>query len=266
MKKVSCFFCSMSVICCLHAQVNLHGTIYKDAVKKLPADSALVYVNGGEQSYADKEGKYAVRMYLTDTLFIVYLSNTYRYFLPEYWFASGASDIYLNDSSGVNLMYHQLKPVSVKSSNYNVDSIDRRKEYEQVFDYRSQKVSMGNNKWHDSVATIGGKVALDTRNKKLSLLNVTSLAHAIKSKKKKQTLRLQKRLLETEHADYVEHTFTPALVEKYSGMHNDDSLRLFIRNYAPPYETFIQMNELDVGMYIIKNIRLFRTASVSETP
>lgn len=264
MKKIGCFLHTFFVLSYLHAQVDVHGTIYKDFTKHERADSVPVYIKGGQYLFTDHEGNFKIRMLSSDTLCIKYLNKLYLYYPTGAEFSSGTVDIFLDDSTGFTTSYHPLTPVTVKTNNYAADSLKRRKEYEQAFEFRADKVSMGNNKWHDSIPTIGGKVPKDTRNKKLSLLNVTSLAHAIKWKKKKQTITLQKRLINAEQTEYVEHEFTPAIVEKYSGMHDDDSLKLFIQKYAPSYDELVTMNELDKGMYILKNIKLFRGIQVND--
>jgi len=264
MKKIGCFLHTFFALSYLHAQVDIHGTVYKDFTKREPVDSVPVYIKGGQHLFTDWAGNFKIRMSSSDTLCLYYLNKLYLYYPTSAEFSSGTFDIFLDDSTGFTTSYHSLIPVTVKTNSYTEDSLKRRKEYEQVFEFRADKISMGNNKWHDSIPTIGGKVPKDTRNKKLSLLNVTSLAHAIKWKKKKQTLALQKRLVKAEQIEYVEHEFTPALVEKYSGMHDDDSLKLFIQKYAPTYDDLVMMNELDKGMYILKNIRLFRGTQVSD--
>ena len=264
MKKIGCFLNTFFALSFLHAQVNVRGTVYKDFIKHEAADSAAVYIKGGQHLITDKAGNFKIRMSSSDTLYINYRNKQYRYYPTRAEFSSGVFEIYLDDSTGFTINYHTLTPVTVKNNRYTADSLERRKEYERIFKFRTDKINMGNNKWHDSIPTIGGKVARDTRNKKLSLLNITSLTHAIKSKKTKQTLALQKRLIKQEQTNYVEHVFTPALVEKYSGIHDDDSLNLFVQKYAPTYDELITMTELDIGMYILKKSRLFRGIVVSD--
>jgi hypothetical protein len=167
--------------------------------------------------------------------------------------AAGNFDIFLNNSSNSRPAFNYLKPVFVRNSNYRNDSIKNRQEYADVFNYRKTGVGMGNNKWRDSV----NGLALDTKDKKLSLLDIGGALQGA-SKKSRQKLHLQKMLVQTEQANYIEHTFTPALVEKYSGMHDDDSLHQFIKKYAPPYNELTGMNEIDMAMYIVKQVKLFR--------
>jgi hypothetical protein len=152
---------------------------------------------------------------------------------------------------------HNLAPVNVHTNTYKADSIRNRAEYENTFDYKRKKINMGDNKWDRSIVVMGKKVAL-TPQDKLSLLDINSLATHIHSKKNNQKRTLQKRLIQQEQENYVYQIFTPALVERFSNMHNDDSLHLFIARYAPPYDQIQTMNELDLGSYILTNMKLFR--------
>lgn len=243
----------------LHAQVYVHGTVYNDAAFSRPLEAALVYTSSGTYVYTGKAGNYTIVARLDDTLRVYYESKIFSLPLSNYLVSKDHFDIYFSDTLNGRLLYNQLKPVFVKSNNYRADSIKNRQEYGDIFDYRRNKVSMGNNKWHDSINTLGGKVAIDTKNKKLSLLNVTSVAHAISNKKGSQKLRLQKRLVATEQSDYVNRVFTAALVEKYTNMHDDDSLHIFIKQYAPPFNNLVNMNDLDLAMYIVNNMRIYRS-------
>jgi hypothetical protein len=151
-----------------------------------------------------------------------------------------------------------LKPVFVRKSTYKQDSIRNREDYNDIFNYRKHTVNMGNNKWRDSV----NGLALDTKDKKLSVMDVSSALDGF-SRTAKQKLRLQKRLVATEQVDYIQQYFTPALVEKYTAMHDDDSLHHFIQLYTPAFKDFIMMNELDLGMYILAKVKLFRAKKAS---
>ena len=116
---------------------------------------------------------------------------------------------------------------------------------------------MGDNKWSRTIVVMNKRIALKPQDK-LSLLDIDALIRNIHSKKDNQKLALQKRLIEQEKENYVLQIFTPALVERFSNMHNDDSLHLFIARYAPTFDQVQTMNELDFGDYILKKMKLFR--------
>lgn len=150
-----------------------------------------------------------------------------------------------------------LNPVTVYTNPYKADSIRNRKVYESIFDYRKKPLNMGDNKWNRTIMVMGKKVSLDPQ-KSLSLLDINSLSHVIASKKDKQKQTLQARLVQEEQEKYIDHIFTPALVERFSNIHDDDSLHSFITRYAPSYTELQSMNELDLGKYIMDKTKLFR--------
>lgn len=152
---------------------------------------------------------------------------------------------------------YNLTPVTVHTNTHKADSIQNRADYEPILNYRKKKINMGDNKWNRTIIVMGKKITLDPQ-KSLSLLDINSLARSIHSKKDKQKLFLQKRVIEQEQDAYIQQVFTPALVEKFSNMHDDDSLHLFIARYAPSYNEIKIMNELDLGSYILLNMKAFR--------
>ena len=73
-------------------------------------------------------------------------------------------------------------------------------------------------------------------------------------------------MIQEQQDNYVQQIFTPALVERFSNMHNDDSLHMFIARYAPSYTQIKTMNELDLGNYILVNMKLFRQNAPAKDP
>lgn len=151
----------------------------------------------------------------------------------------------------------KLKPVTIKTNKYLADSIRNRENYADVFNYQPKKINMGDNKWDRTIIAMGKKIALDPQ-KSLSLLDVDAVAEVVHSKKKKQTLKLRKHLQKQEEAIFIQQKFTPAIVEKYSNIHNKDSLTMFVSRYAPTRDQIEIMNELDLGLYIKSMLPLFR--------
>jgi len=254
MRNVVCIVYVFLHFSVLQAQVNLRGIVYRDSASKKPIDSALVYIKSGAYYFTDKQGGYQIAASGGDTLWVYNHGKTHSYYMPRPLLASKNFDIYLNDTADNEVVFHQLAPVFIRNSNYTKDSINNRKEYQDIFNYKKARVGMGNNKWRDST----NGVALNTQDKKLSLLDISGLWNAT-SKENKEKLHLQKRLVETEHSNYVDQHFNPALVEKYTAMHDDDSLHVFVKRFAPPYEEIVTMNELDIAEYIVKQVAVFRT-------
>ncbi len=254
MRNAVCIVYAFLHICAVHAQVNLHGYVYRDSASKKPIDSVLVYVKSGAYFFTDKAGGYQLAVSGGDTLWVYNHGKTHSFYMTRQLLASNYFDMYLNDTLEDKVDFHQLAPVFIRNSNYTKDSLNNRKEYADIFNYKRARIGLGNNKWRDST---NGE-ALNTQDKKLSLLDISGLWQAT-SKENKEKLRLQKRLVETEHSNYVDQHFNPKLVEKYTAMHDDDSLHVFVKRFAPPYEELITMNELDIAEFIVKQVAVFRT-------
>lgn len=155
------------------------------------------------------------------------------------------------------LPIHNLDPVTVHTSTYKADSVFEREFYKNIFNYKKKKINMGDNKWTRTTVVMGKKIALKPQ-ESLSLLDIDALIMNIHSKKNKQKLALQKRMIEQEQERYVLKVFTPALVERFSNMHDDDSIHVFIAKYAPSFKEIKTMNELDLGNHVLVNMKLFR--------
>jgi len=192
MRKACCIIYVFLHFFVLQGQVQLNGIVYRDSISKKPADSALIYLSSGKGIYANNYGAYKISVQAADTLWVYYQNKILSFYLSPSQLTKEHFDIYLDDSVHGKLQFNQLKPVFLNNNSYKDDSIKNREEYADIFNYRKSKLSMGNNKWHDSISVLGGRIPIDTKNKKLSLLNITTVAHAMRYRAGSQKLRLQK--------------------------------------------------------------------------
>ena len=124
-----------------------------------------------------------------------------------------------------------LPTVFVHPRDYRTDSVENRKEYAKVFDYKGLN-SIPNLRLSPR-GGIGG-VGID-----LNML--------FDMKKAWRMEALQKRLLEEEHDKYIERRFTKAIVKRVTGL-QPPALDSFMVQYRPSYE-FIQGCETDYEFY-----------------
>jgi len=242
----------------VHAQTGVRGFVFVNKSTLSPARNAIVYLASGTNTKTSQLGHFNIAIPWPDSLHVYYEGTKWTIFITDAMLSNGQLNIYMNDTLQGRLLKEQLPPVFVQSKTYNQLVQEHQQEYSNAVNYHTSPVNMGNNKWHDSVASIGGKVALDTKNKKLSLLNVGSVAGALGSKSGRQKKRLQRKLIEDEHALYVRNIFTPALIKKYTTMRNEDSLHRFVTACAPSFDSLTQMTELDLGAYITRKMNSFR--------
>ena len=235
------------ILCCLlvgfsalKAQdVQISGKIFsEDSTKTL--SHVLVRTQKGGRDFSDSLGSYTITMQPTDTLLFYYkgiLAASY----PFYFLTSFKHfDVYLSANPAPFNGVHDLGTVRVHAQSAK-DSLRNRQTYENIFNYKKPKVK-----------------GLDTKSQSLDLLDIGSVAEALNFKKKKQAKFNQKFAIDNEQQNYVRRTFTKSLVAKYTNMQDDDSLGRFIIEYAPPYDELKNMNDLDLGMYIINNVAKFR--------
>ncbi len=241
-----------------YTQTQLRGYVFASRSTLSPAGNAIVYLASGTHTNTSQLGFFNIPFPWPDSLHVYYQGNKLTIFITDAMLSAGRLNIYMDDTTHYRLSKGELAPVFVKSKMYKDLVEQHRQDYSDALNYHAPPVSMGNNKWHDSVAPLGGKVAIDTKNKKLSLLNVTSATHALGTKTGKQKKRLQQRLIADEHALYVQNVFTPALVKKYSTMRSEDSLHTFVTTCAPSFDSLALMTELDLAVYITRKIKDFR--------
>jgi hypothetical protein len=117
-----------------------------------------------------------------------------------------------------------LPLVVVRPKAYRYDSLSNRDEYRKVFEYQPDYLATGEN----------GGVGL----------NLDMLFNA---RKIRQTLSLQRRLVEEEQDKYVDYRFSKTLVKRITGLQKP-ALDIFMRQYRPSYE-FIRNCENDYEFY-----------------
>ena len=87
-----------------------------------------------------------------------------------------------------------------------------------------------------------------------------SIAHPFSalSKRNREIWRFQEEYSEFEQAKYVDRTFTPEIVTKFTGL-TGDSLRKFMIQYRPSYEQLRGMNDYSYFTYIKKAVQSYRS-------
>jgi hypothetical protein len=200
-------------------QVTIKGTVY-DRSRYFAMPGVSVLGTSGAGTMTDSAGRYSIRLGKSDSIYFSYLGKeTVRF--PIKTIAAGYP---LDMSLAVSV--DSLPLVVVRPKVYRYDSLENREEYRRVFEFERPDYLESA---HDGLG-VG--------------LNLDALFNA---KKIRQTLALQRRLIEQEHDKYVDHRFTKTLVRKITGLQSP-ALDTFMRAYRPSYE-FIQRCENDYEYY-----------------
>ncbi|HET6256875.1 MAG TPA: hypothetical protein VFE32_22580 [Puia sp.] len=122
-----------------------------------------------------------------------------------------------------------LQAVRVEYNNYQLDSMDRRKEYSWVYDH-------------------GNTPRLDPARKGDGVgVNMNIFRHS--GSPEKQRERLEKRLLKEEEDYYVDFRYNKDYVARITHL-KGDSLKAFMKKYRPSYEYCRKAATVDILVYI----------------
>jgi hypothetical protein len=202
------------------AQVEVRGTVY-DQSQLFAMPGVSVMSTSGQGTTTDSVGRYRLKLPLGDSIFFSYLGRRTAKFPVK----RIARDYPLDMSLAVRV--DSLPLVVVRPKPYRYDSAENRDEYRKVFEYQPDYVVGGAN----------GGVGF----------NLDMLFNA---KKNRQTLSLQRRLLEEEQDKYVDYRFNKNLVKRLTGLQRP-AIDTFMRLYRPSYQYIKNCeNEYEFYKYI----------------
>jgi hypothetical protein len=190
-------------------EVTIHGTVF-NMYKTRPLDGVTVLCNCGRGTTTDSNGNYAIRVNLSDSLRFSYLGRATQMFPVSTMNATMGFDIALH------VKPTELTEVRVAPKNYRMDSIQNRKDYEKIFDYKKPGLGITD-------GPNGAGLDLD------ELINV------FRFKRNRRLAAFQARLIEDEEDKFVNHRFTRYIVKKITGL-NNESLEAFMFRYRPSFQ------------------------------
>ena len=213
------------IACTASAQYKVRGTVF-DSSRIYRIEAVTVMSTGGRMTMTDTLGRYQIEVSEKDSIWFSYLGKP----TPKYPVLKIA-DVMQFDIA-LRLKTDIMQEVRIRSHSYKQDSIQNRRDYAKIFDYR--KVSLSS---ITSIGPTGAGIDLD------------ELIRLFQFKKNKATLKFQQRLLEQEREKFVDHRFNKALVRRLTGLEGDELIR-FMEAYRPSYEFAATASEYDFQLYI----------------
>jgi hypothetical protein len=217
------------------AQYRVKGTVY-DSSRSYRIEAVSVMSTNGRMAITDSLGRYQITVDEKDSIWFSYLGKP----TPKYPVLKIADinqfDIALRLKSDV------MKEVRIKSRNYREDSIQNRKDYAKVFNFRRPNVGS-----MTSIGPTGAGIDLD------------ELIRVFQFRKNKSMEKFRERLEEQERQKFIDHRFNKALVKRLTGL-DGDALNLFMLKYRPSYPFALTSTEYDFQMYIKKCFELDKSA------
>lgn len=223
--------------------MQLHGVVL-DYYNRHPVEAVSVFSSSGKVAITDSTGKYLIAVSPNDSLWFSYLGkNTQRYPVDT---INNFSDFEI----ALHIDSHWLPTVTVHNRNYLLDSLQNRRDYANVFNYHKPGLSVVQTP--ASSYTNGGlTVGFD----------LDAIIQSFQFHKNREMAAFQRRLIQDEHDAYIDHRMSKYFVKQLTDLQSPQ-LEDFIKEYKPPYELLLQMNDLELGYYIEQCYKLYSAKSI----
>lgn len=224
----------------LNAQlVTISGTVY-DITARRPLEAVGVMSSSGRGTITDSTGRYTITVKTKDSIWFSLIGKITVKFPVDT----------ISNLENFNVMIHlratELPEVKVRNNYYKFDSLQNRKDYAKVFDFKKPGLRLSNNpNYNPGGLTVG--------------FDLDEIINLFRFKRNRSILSLQKRLVEQEQEAYVNHRYTKQFVRKLTKLQSPE-LDTFMNRYRPEYELVQLLNDLELGYYIQQNFELYKSA------
>ena len=206
-------------------QVILKGTVY-NMYRTRPLQGVSVISSSGKGTQTDSNGNYMISLKETDSVSFSYLGRS----TTKYPVAS------IQNISDFDIALHvdplALKEVSVFPRYYRQDSIQNRKDYQKVFDFKKPGLSI-------NPPGQGLGVGLD----------LDELINVFRFQRTRRMLAFQRRLLSEEEEKFIDHRFNRSIVRKITKLEGDE-LDSFMVRFRPSFEFTATATDYEFLQYI----------------
>ncbi len=223
----------------LYAQfVTISGNVY-DISARRPLEAVAVLSTSGRGTITDSLGRYLIIVPRTDSIWFSMIGkSTMKY----------PVDTIINIDN-FNVMIHvraaDLPEVKVRNNYYKLDSIQNRRDYAKVFDFKKPTLRLSNNpNYNPGGLTVG--------------FDLVEIINMFRTRRNRNLEFLQNRLLQQEQDKYIDRRFSKKFVREVTLL-NPPEIDSFMRRYRPDYELLTQMNDLELGYYISKCHEQFKS-------
>jgi len=202
-------------------------------------EAVAVISTSGRGAITDSLGRYQIRVLATDSIWFSMIGkSTQKYPVDT-----------ISNTESFNVMIHvrsfDLPDVKVRNSYYKLDSLQNRKDYAKIFDYKKPGIRLTpNNNFNPGGVSVG--------------FDLDEIINMFRFKRNRSLASLQQRLLQQEEDKYVDHRFSKQFVRKITKL-NSPELDDFMKQYRPDYNILQQMNELELGYFVEKNFEYYRS-------
>lgn len=219
--------------------VTIRGTVY-DITARRPLEAIAVFSSSGRGTITDSTGRYVITVQAKDSIWFSLIGKATMKFPVDT----------ISNPDNFNVMIHvyatQLPEVKVRNNYYRFDSIQNRKDYAKIFDFKKPGLRLSNNPNYSSGGLTVG-------------FDLDEIINMFRTKRNQSIENLQRRLIEQEHEKYVSNRFSKQFVRKLTQLPPSE-LDDFMIRYRPGYEIVTKLNELELGYYIEKCFEEYKAA------
>lgn len=207
---------------------EIQGVVY-DITQKIPLQGVSVLSSSGYGTQTDSLGAYSIRVKPADSIWFSYLGKA----TPKYAVKSITNPAAFDIS--IQLYAVELPGVTIRKPNYRFDSLQNRREYEKVFNYRKPGLRIS-----ALPPSAGGGVGVD----------LDEIVNLFRFRRNRNLKFLQEWLIKEEQEKYIDHRFTKVFVRKLTNLDGEE-LDAFMKYYRPSYTYLVPINEAELGLYIL---------------
>lgn len=218
------------------AQFIITGTVF-DSSKINLVEGVKVVNTSGVFAMTDSLGRYSIRVNEKDSLSFIYNNKPTQKFAVAEVADPSHFNIWLHVK--VKTKYTTLKEVIVRTKSYREDSLENRREYADIFNYKKPGLHTG----IDPSGVVGA--------------DVNELINIFRFKRNKRLKAFQKRLEWQEQEKYITYRFNKTLVKRVTGL-QDPQLESFLVKYRPDYDEVKDADEVALNQYILKCLYQFK--------
>ena len=180
----------------------------------------------GTGTTTDSNGNYVIRVDQSDSLRFSYLGRATQMF-PV---------LMMNSTTGFDIALHvkptELSEVRVAPRNYNMDSLQNRKDYEKIFNYKKPGLEITDGPMAEELDLIWMK---------------SSMCFVLR--RNRRLLAFQERLVADEQDKFIDHRFTRYIVKQITHL-DGDAEDSFMRRYRPSYQFTQLATDYEYAEYI----------------
>jgi hypothetical protein len=223
-------------------RVRISGTVY-DISARRPLEAVGVMSTSGRVAFTDSLGRYSIVVYMTDSLWFSLIGKTtYKYPVDT-----------ISNLESFNVMIHvrstELPEVKVRNSYYKYDSVQNRRDYAKVFNFRKPGLRIVG----DPNYNPGGSAGFD----------LDEIINMFRFKRNRSILSLQNRLLAEEQEKYINHRYSKQMVRKITKLESPE-LDTFMARYRPEYQFVQLLNDLELGYYVQQSFERYKISKMQK--